>query len=51
MKRYADCIVELENAEIGQTIIGNTNNGLWVKMDSDIKEILDDFINQKMKIC
>ena len=47
MKRYADCIVELENAEIGQTIIGNTNNGLWVKMDSDIKEILDDFINQK----
>lgn len=47
MKRYADYIIELENKEIGQTIIGNTNNGLWVKMDSDIKEILDDFINQK----
>lgn len=40
----------VENKEIKKTILLNRENGLWIKIPDEWKEVLDDFLNQTKEL-
>lgn len=50
MLHYSSDTKVVENKEIKKTILLNRENGLWIKIPDEWKEVLDDFLNQTKEL-